>query len=140
MSATSLLADVLAAEYAAIYAYGILGARLDTQTRPAARAAFDAHRARRDDLLVRLRARQQRPPGPLPSYDVVADDQDQAFALAVQVEEGLGVRWRDLVAGTDDRALRQLAVQALQDSAVRAAQWRLTAGTRPATVALPGQS
>ncbi|MCW2665696.1 MAG: hypothetical protein JWN57_658, partial [Frankiales bacterium] len=45
---------------------------------------------------------------------------------------------RDLVAGTDDPALRTLGASGLQEVAVRAAQWRRTAGRRPVTVALPG--
>jgi hypothetical protein len=56
------------------------------------------------------------------------------------VETELGVRWRDLVAVTDEAALRRLAVQGLQDSAVRAAQWRRTAGMTSVTEALPGQA
>ena len=138
MSEDALLADVLAAEHAAIYAYGVLGARLDEATRPTALAAFDAHRARRDDLIARLRERQQDVVGPLPAYEVVVAGQPQALLVATELEQGLGVRWRDLVGGTDDSALRGLAVQALQDTAVRAAQWRRLSGAIPATVALPG--
>jgi hypothetical protein len=74
----------------------------------------------------------------LPSYDVAVADAPAALQLAVRLEAGLSVRWRDLVAGTDDQALRRLAVAGLQETAVRAAQWRRRAGVTPATVALPG--
>ncbi|MCW2600394.1 MAG: hypothetical protein JWM02_2223 [Frankiales bacterium] len=139
MNEASALADALATEHAAIYAYGVLGARLDDPTRQLAQAAFDAHRARRDDLLARLRSRRLPTPGPAASYDVLVTGRTQALTLAVRVETEVGVRWRDLVAVTDDRGLRGLAVHALQDSAVRAAQWRKTAGLSPVTVALPGR-
>ena len=62
----------------------------------------------------------------------------QALALAVRLEVGLAQRWRDLVVATGDRALRQLAVAALTESAVRAAEWRARLGVVPPTVALPG--
>ncbi|MCW2614845.1 MAG: hypothetical protein JWN08_1839, partial [Frankiales bacterium] len=96
------------------------------------------HRARRDQLAARLRERGAEPPVSEPAYDVAVAGEDAALALAVLLEEGLAVRWRDLVAGTDDSRLRSLAVAGLTETAVRAAQWRLLAGTRPATVALPG--
>ena len=56
----------------------------------------------------------------------------------MRIEEGLAARWRDLVAGATEPALRALGVSGLQESAVRAAEWRRRAGTRPPTVALPG--
>ena len=138
MTEGAALAGALETEHAAVYAYGVLGARLDDAARTSAQAAFDAHRSRRDGLLSALRARGLATPGPAASYDVLVADRAQALALAVRVETEVGVRWRDVVAGTDDRALRRLAVQALQDSAVRAARWRRTAGSAPATEALPG--
>lgn len=140
MTVAATLADLLATEHAAVYAYGALGARLDDATRRQALAAYDAHRTRRDALVALLRARGQRIAGPSPSYDVAVADRTAALLLAVRVETELGVRWRDLVAVTDEAALRRLAVQGLQDSAVRAAQWRRTAGMTSVTEALPGQA
>lgn len=135
---TACLTDALVTEHAAVYAYGVLGARLDQATRAAALSAFDAHRARRDALLAVLRSRDLPTPGPAAAYEVAVAGRPQALALAVRVETEVGVRLRDLVGSTDDRAVRALAVQGLQDSAVRAAQWRQLAGDVPATVALPG--
>ena len=136
MSTTTLLAAVLEAEHAAVYGYGALGARLDDATRRTAVAAFDAHRARRDDLISRLGPQA---PATRASYDVVVRSRAEALNLAVSLEEGVGVRWRDLVGGTADPALRTLGVGGLQETAVRAAQWRRLRGTGPVTVALPGQ-
>lgn len=137
MSETALLTAVLDAEHAAVYAYGVLGAQLDDRTRPLALHAFDAHRIRRDELAARIGASA---PGPHAAYDVAVSSRGGALALAVRLEEGLSVRWRDLVGGTSDRRLRSLAIGALQETAVRAAVWRQTAGTRPVTVAFPGQA
>ena len=133
-----LLSELLEATYAAVYAYGVLGARLGDEPRALARLAYDSHRVRRDQLAARLTERGGDPEPPPPAYDVDVASPDEALQLAVRLEEGLAARWRDLVGGTDDRQLRELAVAGLTECAVRAAQWRQAAGTSPATVALPG--
>jgi hypothetical protein len=138
VSEVDLLAELLEAAPAAVYGYGVLGARLDEPTRRAALAAYDVHRARRDVLAAQLRARGADPEPGLPAYDVVVVDATQALALAVRLEEGMAVRWRDLVAGTDDVGLRRLGLSGLQETAVRAATWRERTGAGPVTVALPG--
>ena len=138
MTALDRLLALVEAEHAAVYGYGVLGARLDDSRRRAALLAYDSHRARRDQLIAALRAAGGTPPAPLAAYDVTVSTPAEALALAVRIEEGLGLRWLDLVADTDDRGLRQLAVAGVQESAVRATQWRLRAGITPATVALPG--
>jgi hypothetical protein len=138
MSEQSLLRALVEAEHAAVYGYGVLGARLDTATRRVAVTAYDVHRARRDRAVDALQARGGTAPVPLPAYDVTVPDRAAALALAVRLEEGVGQRWRDLVGGTDDRELRQVAVAALQETAVRAARWRRLAGITPVTVPLPG--
>ena len=134
----ALLRSLLEAEHAAVHGYGTLGGRLDAATRPAALSAHDAHRARRDSLAARVRERGGEPPAALPAYDVAVADQTAALALAVRLEEGLAQRWLALVAGAGDAGLRATGVAALQETAVRAAQWRLRLGVRPPTVALPG--
>jgi hypothetical protein len=138
VSAADRLLALVEAEHAAVYAYGVLGARLDDTRRRAAQLAYDSHRARRDQVVAALQAAGGRPPAPLASYDVTVATPAEALALAVRIEEGLALRWRDLVGETDDRALRSLAVAGLQESAVRATQWRQRAGITPPTVALPG--
>jgi hypothetical protein len=138
MTGTDLLRTLVEAEHAAVYGYGVLGGRLDIATRRTAVAAYDAHRARRDLVVAALRARGVAVPPPLPAYDVTVAGRADALALAVRLEEGLSLRWRDLVGGTDDRALRQLAVAGLQETAVRAARWRQLAGSEPVTVPFPG--
>ena len=126
---TGLLQVLLAAEHAAVYGYGVLGARLDDARRAQAQQAAAAHRAARDQLEDTLRARGAPTPGPLPAYDVAVAGPPSAVQLAVRLEEGLGLRWRDLVGGTDDAALRRLGLAGLTGTAVRAARWRAGAGT-----------
>jgi hypothetical protein len=138
VSDVSLLTALLEAEHAAVYGYGTLGGRLDAATRPAALAAFDAHRLRRDSLAARLRERGAVAPPTRAAYDVAVGTPAQALALAVRLEEGLSARWRDLVGGTTDLALRRLGVAGLEETAVRAAQWRKRQGAAHPTVALPG--
>lgn len=133
-----LLTVLLEAEHAVVYGYGVLGARLDDATRRTALAAFDAHRARRDALTAALVRRGERAPSAEPAYDVAVADAAAARALAVRLEDGMAVRWHDLVVGTDDVDLRRLAVSGLQDAAVRAATWRRLSGATPLTTALPG--
>ena len=133
-----LLSELLEAVHAAVYGYAALGARLDERRRAAALRAVDEHRSRRDGLVALLRARGATPPAAAAAYVVDADTSVEALALAVRLEEGLAVRWRDLVAGTDDEALRRLALAGLRESAVRAAGWREVAGSGAVTVAFPG--
>ncbi|MDX6198173.1 MAG: hypothetical protein QOJ79_1324 [Actinomycetota bacterium] len=138
MSPADRLLSLVEAEHAAVYAYGVLGARLDDTRRRAALLAYDSHRARRDQVAAALRSAGGTPPPPLAAYDVTVTNPAEALTLAVRVEEGLALRWRDLVGDTDDVALRQLGIAGLQECAVRAAQWRRLAGITPATVAFPG--
>ncbi|NUR64772.1 MAG: DUF4439 domain-containing protein, partial [Streptomyces sp.] len=49
------LQAALAAEHAAVYGYGVVGGRIREERRSEARAAYDAHRARRDALAREVR-------------------------------------------------------------------------------------
>jgi hypothetical protein len=138
VSELDLLAELHESEHEVVYGYGVLGARLDDGTRSLARAAHDAHRARRDGLAALLQARGRTPAAGLAAYDVTVVDAAAGLALAVRLEEGMALRWRDLVAGTDDVELRRLGLRGLQETATRAATWREVAGAGPVTVAFPG--
>jgi len=135
-----LLQALLAAEHAAVYGYGVVGGRLDDAGRSTAMAAYDSHRARRDRLEALLSDRGTSPVQAEAAYDVATSSAEQALALAVRIEEGLALRWRDLVGATDDPELRALGIAGLQETAVRAASWRKQAGVPQVTVtvALPG--
>jgi len=138
LTVRSVLTDLLRDEHAAVYAYGVLGARLEDGLRTRARSGHDAHRAARDAVRRRLLQLGAEADGPEAAYDVRTDNRTQALALAVRVEEHLSVRWRDLVSTTSDPGLRRFGVQGLQDAAVRAALWRQVSGG-PLTEPFPGE-
>lgn len=138
MGDVALLQALLAAEHAAVYGYGVLGARLDDVLRAQAQQAAAGHRARRDQLTSLLLARGATTPAPAAAYDVAVTAVPDALALAVRLETGLGVRWHDLVGGTDAAALRTLGLAGLTGTAVVAARWRRAQGAAPPTTAFPG--
>lgn len=134
-----VLTDALAAEQAAVFAYGPIGVRLDDDEADAARDAEQTHRGRRDELVVALAARGAQPPAAAVSYQLPfpVTREEEARQLAVLVEERVAAVWRTAlpaVAGAD----REQALAALVDAAVRATRWRAAAGITPATVAFPG--
>ncbi len=136
---TDALGQALAAEYAAIYGYDIIGPHLDKAGQDAAHQAETAHRARRDTLLLRLAAASASPPAADPAYALPFPITDRASALklAVQLEDGAAGAWHAALSPTTG-ADRSLALAALVDCAVRATRWRRTAGITPATVVYPG--
>src|SRR2546430_799366 len=84
---TERLADALRGEHAAIYAYGVLGAHLDTTTVQLAVLAESAHRARRDALMQRLTGKDTTPPPAQPAYALPAPVTDPPRChLAVPAE------------------------------------------------------
>ena len=135
------LGAALAAEEAAVYAYGMIGVRL---TGPGdlteARAAQQAHRGRRDYLVGRL-AQLRASSAPAPAgYELpfVVSDRASALKLAIQVEDGVAQAWRPVLAVTTE-ADRVTALAAMTESAVRATRWRRLAAVTPVTLAFPGR-
>ncbi|MEU8031158.1 ferritin-like domain-containing protein [Streptomyces sp. NPDC049099] len=114
----------LAAEHAAVYGYGVVGGRIGAARRAEARAAYDAHRARRDALILEVRDLGGQPVAanaayalPFPVPDSVA-----AVRLAARLEERVAGVYADLVrAATGTR--RGAAAAALREAAVRAVRW-----------------
>lgn len=135
------LAAALAAEHAAIFAYGPIGVRLTGAAAAAARTAEAVHRTRRDALVLRLAELGATAPPAAAAYALPFPVTDQAGALrlAVHVEDGLAAVWRAALPATTD-ADRRTALEALTDCAVRATQWRRSAGISPLTVAFPGRA
>jgi hypothetical protein len=130
---STALARALAAEHAAVYAYGVVGARTSGGLRVRANAAFDAHRARRDQLRTLIAQRREKPAEPGPTYQLPFEvtTPAQAVRLAVQIEDGVLAAYLELSADPDP-ALRRLAALAMQECAVRGYGWR------PAIPAFPG--
>ena len=136
------LAAALAAEEAAIYAYGVLGVKLTGDgDRTEARAAEAVHRGRRDVLVSRLSALKAST-APMPAgYALPFEVTDRASALklAIHIEDGVAQAWRAVLPVTTG-ADRTTGLNALIDAAVRATRWRRLGEVTPATMAWPGRA
>jgi uncharacterized protein DUF4439 len=132
----------LAAEEAAIYAYGVIGVKLTAKPDiAAARAAEQEHRERRDWLVSKI-AESSASPGASPAgYDLPFPvvDRGTALQLAVKIEDGVAQSWRPVLAVTVG-ADRSTALAAMTDAAVRACRWRKLAGVTPLTLPFPGRA
>ncbi|MFH8881111.1 ferritin-like domain-containing protein [Streptomyces californicus] len=117
--------SALAAEHAAVYGYGVLGGRLDGKRGSEARAAYDAHRARRDALARAVRDLGGRPVASDAAYGLPFPVADAASAerLAAELEDRIAGAYADLVRACEG-ARREEAAGALREAAVRSARWR----------------
>jgi hypothetical protein len=119
------LQAALAAEHAAAYGYGVVGANLGGDAQRSATAAYTAHLARRDALTAILVERGATPAAAAPAYALPGPVESATAArrLAATIEDRVAATYADLVAaGTGE--VRALASSALQEAAVRAASWR----------------
>jgi hypothetical protein len=134
-------AAALAAEEAAIYAYGVVGVKLTgSGERTEARTAEQTHRNRRDALVSKL-AQAQATVAPAPAaYELPfpVTDRASALKLAIHVEDGVAAAWRAVLPVTQNGD-RTEALSALTDSAVRATRWRRLAEVTPVTLPFPGR-
>lgn len=134
------LVDALRAEHAAVYAYGIVAA-YSNPTR-AGRVAADtaAHRATRDATIDALSAASVAAPGTELGYTLPfpVTDPTTAIRLAATIEADTAVAWRSVIERAQSEPTRASAVDALTESALRAAHWRAVLGVAPPTVAFPG--
>lgn len=115
----------LAAEHATVYGYGVVGGRIADDRRKEARAAYDAHRARRDALHRTVRHLGGTPQPAAAAYELPFPVPDAAAALrlAAELEDRLAAVYADLVRAAAP-ALRTEAATALREAAVRAVRWR----------------
>ncbi|MET7681560.1 ferritin-like domain-containing protein [Streptomyces sp. NPDC005423] len=127
------LQAALAAEHAAVYGYGVVGGRIREARRTEARAAYDAHRARRDALVRAVRDLGGAPVAAAAAYALPFAVPDSAAAerLAAELEDRVAGVYSDVVRAAVDGA-RGSAAEALREAAVRAARWR------GGSVAFPG--
>ncbi|MFF3439033.1 ferritin-like domain-containing protein [Streptosporangium sp. NPDC002721] len=127
------LGTALAAEHAAVYAYGVIAARTTGRLRATTTAAYNAHRARRDRLRTMIITAGGTPAEPKAVYElpVTPSSAAQAVELAVLVERGVTGAYLELAASTDP-ALRKMAALAMQECVVR------SYGLRPEIEAFPG--
>lgn len=134
------LREALAAEHAAVWGYGVVGAALAVEARPPATAAETAHRDVRDRVTALLDERGADPVRAEGAYTLpfpVLSDVDAA-ALAVVLEDGVAAAWVRVLDQAAGRAVRELAVDFLSAAEGRAVSWRGAAGTAPVTTAFPG--
>jgi hypothetical protein len=134
------LFDAVAAEHGVIYGYGVVSAHSTPDANELVSDAMAEHRARREQAIARLAARNVSAPLPAPGYQlpIAVVGPADAAKLAVRMEEDGAVAWRAVLeraGSTEDRAF---AVTSLTECAVTAAKWRQLAGMEPSTVAFPG--
>ncbi|MFI9647878.1 ferritin-like domain-containing protein [Streptomyces sp. NPDC052040] len=118
------LQAALRAEHAAVYGYGVVGGHVAPARRADARAAYDAHRARRDELARAVRDLGGTPEAAAAAYTLPFTVADPAAAvrLAAELEERVAGVYSDLVRASTG-ARRRSAAQALREAAVRAVRW-----------------
>ncbi|MEV6114100.1 ferritin-like domain-containing protein [Streptomyces sp. NPDC052109] len=118
------LQAALAAEHAAVYGYGVVGGRIGAARRTEARAAYDAHRARRDALTLEIRDLGGLPVAASAAYALPfpVPDATAAVRLAARLEERVADVYADLVRAATG-ARRGSAAAALREAAVRAVRW-----------------
>ena len=134
------LSEALAAEHAAVWGYGVVGAALDPTGQAAAVTSEVAHRDVRDEVVTLLAERGAEPVGaeggytlPFPVLSAI-----DAAALAVTLEDGVAAAWVRVLDQSVERSTRELAVGVLAAAEVRAVGWRTAAGQSPAHNAFPG--
>jgi hypothetical protein len=129
----SALQGALAAEHAAVYGYGVVGAMLSGTDQAAARTDWIAHQEARDTLEAMLVKLGATPVAASAAYQLpfAVTGPAAAKALAVVLEDGVTQAYLAVVAVTD-RTLRSFGALAMQPPANRAAFWR------GRTIAFPG--
>jgi hypothetical protein len=134
------LRTALAAEHAAVWGYGVVGAALDPSAQGLAAVSETAHRDVRDRVVELLAQRGAEPVGAEGGYALpfpVLSGTD-ASALAVVLEDGVAAAWVRVLDQAVERSTRELAMGALTAAEVRAVGWRAAAGQTPSTRAFPG--
>lgn len=132
MTYPDALQTALAAEHAAVFVLGYLGAQTSASAQPVLvadlREAFELHRDRRDDLETRVRDAGEEPVAAAASYELpdVAGDPQRITVRALALEQACSATYGYLVANSP-AAQRRWAVDVLLDCALR----ELTFGGRP---------
>ena len=134
-AAVPALQAALAAENAAIFGYGVVGAHLTGSSQTAAGQDWTGHNQARDTLTAMISGLGAAPAAAPASYQLPfrVHDAPSAIRLAAYLEDGVTRAYLGLVAVSDQR-LRRFGAMAMQDAAQRAASWR------GSTLAFPGLS
>ncbi|MGK4583242.1 ferritin-like domain-containing protein [Kitasatospora sp. HPMI-4] len=124
-ASTTALQSALAAEHAAVYGYGVVGAWLPVgPQRQDGYASYAVHQAERDEWQRLLGSAGATPTAAAPGYRLPFPVTSAATAgqLAAHIETQLTGVYAGLVAATTG-PLRQSAATALRDTALRATHW-----------------
>jgi len=129
MTLADALQTTLEAEHAAVYVYGVLGARTSASAEPLLYgdlvAAYSAHRGRRDQLRTMLHDLGETPVAAEPAYELPSPLRTpaQVTRAAREIEASCATTYAWLVANAvgDDR---RWAVNALTNAAVRELTFR----------------
>lgn len=137
---TALLAAI-EAENAAIFAYGIVAAFSNPARVNEVATHTAAHRARRDALTSIATESGLTPPIAAAGYKIpfAVTDAVTAAQLGEQIEADTAAAYRALIEQAESDELRTFGVDALTDTAIRGAGWRVALGSAPATTAFPGE-
>ncbi len=129
----SALQAALAAEHAAVYGYGVVGAVTSGSARADARADWLAHQLARDNLESMLSRLGATPVAASPAYQLpfAVTGNASAAKLAAALEDGVTRAYLGVVA-VDHPALRSFGARGMQAAANRALAWS------GSTAAFPG--
>jgi uncharacterized protein DUF4439 len=139
------LQAALAAEQAASYGYGVVGAHLMGTRFAAASADCLAHERARDSLTAMIAARGGQPHPAAAAYrmPVTVSTTTQARSLAIAIERQVAAAYLGLVA-VPDSALRRFGADHMRAAAVRSARWggrpQAFPGLPASSLARPGHS
>lgn len=138
--AVAALQLALRGEYAVVWGYDVVGARVGATGASAAAHAQAAHRTLAATTAAAIRAAGAAPADPAAAYDLpfAVTGRAGALRLAIHLEDGAAAAWRYVLASAASTQSRRLAADALSAAATRAAQWRFIAGAKPYTEAFPG--
>jgi hypothetical protein len=121
------LQNALAAEQAASYGYGVVGARLPQGSAEQGAATTDwvAHMRARDELTAMISARGGKPAPAAVAYQLPEPVQTatEATVLAALLEDRVAQAYLGIVA-LPERGLRSFGAQQVRAAALRAAAWR----------------
>jgi hypothetical protein len=137
--AITALQTALAAEHAALWAYGLVAA-YDTEAAATVATMIISHQSTRDTAANLIVQGGATPVGPQPAYTSPkpVTDAASALALALTIESDCADAWRAAIGSTDDSTLRGTALSALTDAAMRMVTWRTAAKEATVTVPFPG--
>ncbi|MFI5534573.1 ferritin-like domain-containing protein [Kitasatospora sp. NPDC051853] len=118
------LQTALSAEHAAVYGYGVVGARIPGPGRAEAHSVFADHQSQRDTWQRRLAAGSATPTAAAAGYQLPfpVNSPETARQLAAHIEVQLTGVYAGLVAATTGE-LRQTAATALREAALNARRW-----------------